>query len=92
MKKLILAISILMISTKAFAGSITLNFPDGENTRILNGITKNGAACNQGEALGACAKRLLINLIKHEVTTWDDYLAKKAATDAVTPAVDPSVS
>lgn len=92
MKKLALIIMFILISTNLYAAQVCLNFPDGEQLRVMNGITKDGGNCNQGEALGVCAKRLLVNLIKHEVKTWDEYKAKKAATDAVTPVVDPTVS
>lgn len=81
-----------MTANFTYAGSFTINYPDGEQARILAGITKGGQACNQGEGLGACAKRIIVERIKHEVKIYDKYVAEKAAVDAVQAPSEPSVS
>lgn len=82
----------LLLSTPVYAAQLCIDFPAGEQTRIVNGITKDGLQCNQGETLGACAKRLIVVIIKHEVKTWDNQKAQKTAIDALTPASDPNIS
>lgn len=90
--KVLFLIGLLLISGNLYAAQITIDVPNGEQTRVLNGLTKDGQECQVGESSANCAKRMIIRFIKNEVKTWDDYKAKKSAVDAVVPAIDPGVS
>ena len=84
MKKIwMLGLLMVMYSSLALAGSITLNYPEGQKARILEGLTSNGKACNEGEALGPCAKRVLKRTLVDIVRSYEQKRDAEVARDAV---------
>lgn len=80
MKKIL--ILLMLFSNPCFAGTITLTYPDGQQAEILEGLTKNGKACNEGEALGVCAKRLIVKFVKEEIKNYEDQRDRNAISNS----------
>jgi len=83
MKTISLLLIGLLLSSPLYAGTLTVTFDDADEARILEGITKNGEACNEGEGLRACAKRLLLETCKAEVRSYEKQRDAQIAREAV---------
>lgn len=84
MRLLWMFVLVMVICSPVFAGSITLYYPEGQKARIIEALTVNGKACNEGEALGACAKRRLKRDMIDIVKSYEQHKNAEAASDAVT--------
>lgn len=87
MKKLSLFVLMLFAAPAAWAGTTSIDYPDGQAIRIREALTDNGAACNAGENLTVCAKRLLAAKVRDIVRTYEISKAR-AASDATVGFTD----
>lgn len=71
MKKVLFFVLALAVAAPCFAGQFVVKYPDEQQGRIIEGLTVNGAACNEGEALGPCAKRIVVQSIKEKVRLYE---------------------
>jgi len=83
MKKIWMFGLLMMICPMVFAGSITLNYPEGQKNRIIEALTVNGEACDKGETLGVCAKRRLKRDMIAIVSDYERQKQAQAAREAV---------
>lgn len=65
-------------------GQFTVNYVIGDETRVFEGVTKNGALCNTGESQSDCTARLLRKWVQEEIKNYEQNRDSQTAVDAVT--------
>jgi len=84
--KLIATLLILMMAcTPAFAGQFCMSYNDANQAKILEGLTKDGEACNDGETQVACAKRQIKNFIVWSIKDYEDQRDRDLVDNAPEP-------
>lgn len=73
--------------------SISLDYPDAQQARILNAMAAAGGWTPElGIAKGPFVKRMIADYVKRTVVHQERLEAQQAALAAVTPPTDPDVT
>lgn len=86
MKKLLLFLIFMLAASPLYGASFTINYPDADTPRIVEGLTDDGGNCLEGEGVGVCAKRQIVQLIKQKIRQYETQKAKNQAAQGVSDA------
>lgn len=74
----------LVFPSISFAGTIVVTYAAGDESRVQEGITSNGKACNSGESLTDCTNRLVKNHCIEMIRNYEQIRDMNVAAAAVT--------
>jgi len=85
MKQLLIGMFLVLVFPAiSFAGTITVTYAAGDEARVQEGITSNGAACNVAESLTDCTARIVKEHCAAIIKGYEMRKDAKTAREAVT--------